>query len=406
MYEQKAVVMGRNYASLLGMARAAGHAGCEVTIIRSVSENYMKKKKNGLKQFIQGKSPEAVSKYVTQYLYTIEPNREDLVSKLLEHCAVSGQKVILLPTDDYAASTIDLYQEKLREHFLFPHCKGGQGAVVRLMDKDYQKQLAIRAGLTIAKGQTIKIENGTYTIPDTITYPCFTKPEISFLGNKKCMKRCNNVSELTAVLDEVAKAADCPILVEDYIEIEKEYGMLGFCDGTHAVIPAMIHKAAIGNGSHKGVTLLGEVIPSEKYQEIRDRIASILEAEGFVGLFDVDLYEMNGVIYFNELNLRLGAFGYSLMCAGINLPGMLVKKLTGADYKSDPATVSKQIVCINDKVNLDDYSAGYISRSQYEETIRKADARFITDPEDTAPEQAYHRLEMIQNIKNTIRKRR
>ena len=34
--KQKAVVLGRNYASLLGMVRASGKAGCQVTVIRTV----------------------------------------------------------------------------------------------------------------------------------------------------------------------------------------------------------------------------------------------------------------------------------------------------------------------------------------------------------------------------------
>ena len=118
-----------------------------------------------------------------------------MIQILLNHCKKDDKKVILLPTDDYTASTIDLNSELLSEFFLMPHVKEGFCNVVQLMDKNYQKELAKKCGLNIASGCRIDIHDGKYEIPEDIIYPCFTKPETSFLGDKKCMKKCNSIYE-------------------------------------------------------------------------------------------------------------------------------------------------------------------------------------------------------------------
>lgn len=398
----QAVVLGRNYSSLLGMIRAAGKAGCEVTVIRTVRKIPSKK---SLKTLLKGAPIESKSKYVKKYLYAIEPDGESLIDLLLKEFSNEKEKVILLPTDDFVASTIDLYQNKLNRGFLFPNINHNAGAVVKLMDKGVQKDLAIKYGLNVAKGWIIKIENGKYQIPSGIEYPCFTKPEISFMGNKRCMRRCNNLNELKTVIDDVAKKADCPILVEQYIEIEKEYGVLGFSDGETAYMPALVYKMATGNGAHRGVTLLGKVKPLMQYPDIKDKLGKMIEETRFVGLFDVDLYEMNGKLYFNELNLRFGAFGYSIMCSGINLPEMFIKKLIGEAYDINFNNMKKNIICLNDKVNLEDYADGYISWDKYRDIINSAEYRFILSNEDNNPEKAYKRMEYLCKIKRFVKRK-
>ena len=168
----KAVVLGRNYASLLNMIRAAGVAGCEVVVVKSLKSLAYARKKTNL---------EVKSKYVVKYIYTIEPDREGLIELLNKEFSNEKEKVILLPTDDYMASTIDMYQEQLKDRFLYPHINHKPGEVIKLMDKYVQKELAKQAGLNVVQGWKIDIVNGQYEIPKDIIYPCFTKPEISFL---------------------------------------------------------------------------------------------------------------------------------------------------------------------------------------------------------------------------------
>ena len=180
----------------------------------------------------------------------------------------SSQKVILMPVDDYAASTIDDNTDMLKSDFLFPNIIMEQGAINRLMDKNVQKRKAINAGLNVAKGWCISIENGRYSLPSDLKYPVFPKPQISFKGNKRCKKRCGSDQELKSVLDEVASQRDCPMLLEQYIKIDKEYALLGLSDGSNVVIPGVIQLLESGKGGHRGVTLNGVIIPPIMCQRV------------------------------------------------------------------------------------------------------------------------------------------
>lgn len=376
MNRKTVVVMGRNYTSLLGMARAAGVAGCEVYLVKTV------KKIPGA--FSPRKlSSETKSKYVKKTFYSVEPKREELVKLLLNQFSKKKEKVVLLPVDDYTASTIDMYRQKLEPYFLFPYVK--DGSIVQLMDKNTQKSMAKQAGLRVAEGWIAEVKGGKYHLPEGVTYPCFTKPQISFLGNKAFMKCCKSEEELRALLDDIAQQRDCPILIEQFIEIEKEYGVVGFSNGTEVVMPALIDKIVIGNGKHKGVTVVGKLIPMERHSELKARLQTLVRRTQFVGVFDIDLYENRGEIYFNELNLRMGAFGYSVMCAGINLPKMLIDTLQGGIPVKLDVTITDEIKCLSDKVNLEDFSDGYIDWKEYQKRIQTADFRFLPNTDDPKP---------------------
>lgn len=393
----KIVVLGRNYNSILGMVRAVGEAGYKVNVIK------IQKKRKLLNRIIHRHSVDAKSKYIDKYIKAVDLDEESTINLILKEFNNSNDKIILIPTDDYVASIIDNYQDRLPSNFLFPNIDYGKGAVIEMMDKDVQKELAIRAGLNVAKGWVIEIKNKNFDIPDDIIYPVFTKPQVSILGDKSFMKRCVNQQELEQTLKELSGISDCPILVEEYIEIEKEYGVLGFCDKDNVLIPILVNKVAVANGNHKGVTLIGEIRPIEDYGQLKVKLSDFLRTFNFLGLVDIDLYESNGKIYFNELNLRLGAFGYAAMIAGINLPKLLIDSLQNINHNKLDFKLEKTITCISDKVNLEDYESGYITWKQYKDNYLKADVRFIQSESDNNPYRLFKRNERIIRIKKMIK---
>lgn len=394
MDKTTAVIMGRNYTSLLGMARAAGTAGCEVYLVKTAKQLPGVFSPRRL-------SSETKSRYVKKTFYSQEPKREQMADLLIREFAGKEGTVVLIPVDDYSASTVDLYRDRLAPHFLFPHVTSG--TIVDLMDKSTQKRMAKRAGMPAAEGWIAEVKDGSFTLPEGVTYPCFTKPQISFLGNKVFMKRCDSEEELTALLREVAQQRDCPMLIEQFIDIEKEYGVVGFCNGTDVVIPALTDKIGVGNGRHKGVTVVGRLSPMEQHPELKEQIQALMRQTGFVGVFDIDLYENGGTLYFNELNLRMGAFGYAMMCAGINLPQMMIETLRGGTPDLSQAVLTREITCLSDKVNLEDYCDGFISWKQYQDRIQHADCRFLPDKDDPRPYR-YFKLRAVQyRVKRTVK---
>jgi len=389
----KVIVIGRNYTSRLGMIRAVGLAGYEVVVIKT----------NGRKT----KDIDAYSKYVKDYLYAREPDRKKLLEVLMS-LQSDNSKSIIIPVDDYAASTIDDNIDLLKDFFLFPNVNMTSGAINKLMDKDYQKMLARKAGLNVAEGWTIEIKDGNYELPKSIKYPCFPKPQISFMGSKRCMKRCNSEQELKTVLGEVAAVRDCPILIEQYIEIEKEYATLGFCDRGNIITPAVIHLLDQGNGGHRGVAKIGKLLPSNAFHTFFQQLEEFFRGLNFVGLFDVDMYESKGIIYFNELNLRFGASGYAITHQGINLPAMMINKLLGNKIGSTCNAIITATF-VNEKVNFEDYLAGYYGWKEYKRINNIADFRFVDSQDDPNPHKAFRKecvLRIVkQHIKNLIHKK-
>ncbi len=366
----KVIVIGRNYTSRLGMIRAVGQAGCDVVVIQT----------NGTVKDI-----DSYSKYVKKHFFAREPNRKLLIDTILS-LAETDEKVIIIPVDDYAASTIDENIDKLKERFLFPNAEMQPGAVNRLMDKNLQKELAAKAGFNVAQAWVVNVKDGHFEIPSDIKYPCFPKPQVSFTGNKTCMKRCESAQELNRILKEfVTKFPNCSILVEEFKVIEHEYGVLGFCDKDTIVAPGFVDKLMIGDGHHKGVTKLGEVTPLNKRKELYQTVQIFLQSIHLTGLCDIDLYENEGKIYFNELNLRFGAFGYSILCAGANLPELFIKTMKGETISPGTIKVNEKVVCLSEKVNFEDYVEGYYDREEYNRIYAMADSYFLADEQDPMP---------------------
>lgn len=389
-------IIGRNYTSRLGMIRAVGKLGHHVIVIKTT--RVLPQKYRGAKDI------DGYSRYVDNYLYALEPDRNNLLKVILSLKKTTSEKVILIPVDDYAASTIDENIEILKESFLFPNIGMQQGAVNSLMDKGTQKRVAYASGLNVAGGWTIYIKDGKYSIPDDIRYPCFPKPQISFMGDKRCMRKCSNKEELKTVMDEVASQRDCPMLIEEFFDIDKEYATLGFSDGKTVVLPAMLRMLQDGRGPHKGVTLQGEVIPSCEFEEYFRQLRELILDTGFIGLFDVDSFESGGKLYFNELNLRFGASGYSITYMGVNLPHLLINHLLGLENDYSKCQIRQKAIFVNEKVVNDDYEEGYIDKRMFADYLNSACFRFIQSESDPMPWQMFHIQRRLRYFKNAIKR--
>ena len=402
MNKQQVVILGSNYTSLLGMIRAVGINGYEVTLVKSVKQiSKQVSLKNIIKKIILKKPIDEASKYVKKCLYTIESDREMLIEVLLKEFANVNDKVILIPTDDFSASTIDLYQDKLAEKFLFPNILNKKGEIVRLMNKEVQKQIALKSGLNVAKGYIVNYIDGEYKLPEKIIYPVFTKPQVSFKGDKTLMKKCDTEEELKELLDYATKIYKCPILIEQYIKIEREYAVLGCSYNNDIILPGVIKIIKIGNGEHKGVTLLGETSSFEGYAELYEGLKRFMKEICFNGLFDIDLYESNGTLYFNELNLRFGASGYAITKSGVNLPQIFIERLLNI-HKEKIYIIDKKTF-ISEKVNLEDFEAGYVDWKEYKRRYEETDFGFIKSKDDPKPYAAFKKKEKYTYIKKILK---
>lgn len=376
----RVLICGRNGSSNLCMARSFGMAGYPVEVLRIFQK---KPKKLNLMQY---QKPEAYSKYVNRYHSCICNAQNRIIAEKLLELATPGEKTLLIPTCDMTASAMDEYLEKLQEFYWIPNVRNTADEVNRLMCKDVQMDLAAKAGLPVINSCVIKTSGGEFTIPDSVVYPCFIKPNVSKNSVKSTICRCDSKEQLSQKLIQFSRTGDIEMLVEDYVEIRQEYGLLGLSTPKGAVCPGFFKKAQIGNEDRKGVTMVGHMIPLSHRRDLIDGIAKFVHNLGFTGLFDVDIIETtDGKWYFVELNLRYGASGFAVTQSGVNLPVMY------ADYRINGMPIDcnceveagKQFV--SEKVMMDEYARDFLTLRQIKGLMDQTQIHFIENPEDPRP---------------------
>ena len=395
----RVVVAGRNFCSNLTMARSLGLAGYEVEILRIFQ---VRPKWSNLARYLR---PDAYSKYIKAYHVCISRRKAKQIVKKLIQIADPYRKMLLIPADDLVANIADEYMKKLSPYYIMPNVGNIPGEIGRLMSKEVQKELAEKAGLPIVNSCVIRTRNHQFEIPETVTYPCFIKPNISKNSSKSRMRKCETREELEQTLTEFCKKKDIEMLVEDFMEIEKEYSILGLSTKRCAVSPGYFVAEVGGHDAHRGVAMVGRILPTAQDQDLINQINDFVASLGFEGLFDVDLIQTpDGKLYFTELNLRFGASGYAVTLSGVNLPGMF------ADYMIHGKAIDKKCkinesgkTFISEKIMLDEYMNGYLTKNEMDAWMKKVDIHFIYDPQDPVAYKHFKKFYFPATVMKKIR---
>lgn len=375
--KQRVIIIGHSFTTRLGIIRSVAKIGCEVVVV--AIGNYSTPNPT--------KPLDCYSKYIDQvFFFNRKYGKEGLVQLLLEKCTDLNRKPIIIPTSDLSAIAID--NDIVKEHFLVPFIKNEQNTVAYWMDKANQKRMAIKAGLNVAGACVVNREEGAFVMPNEVKYPCFTKPLSSIGGGKKCLRRCKNETELREVLHIAEKNDIREILVEDYLDIDEEYAVLGFSDVNEVAIPGVI-KFVKGCQSHKGVAMVGEVLPIDGFKELIDKFACFIRSIGFVGLFDIDFFKCQGGFFFGEMNLRIGASGNAITKMGVNLPAMFVKSMLGEGTDGFKKEITASATYINERMCVGDWLAGIISTKTFHRILNSGDIQFVRDDEDIRPQKVF-----------------
>ncbi len=393
---QKVVVIGHGYASRLGVIRSVAQIGCEITVIVMTGLN-----RDG--KTLNTKTPiDCYSRYVSNVHYCHAKDAKGLIQLLLEKCIDYQQKVVIIPDSDLSAAFVDQYQEQLADFFLFPHIHHEPGAVVKWMDKAKQKELAKKIGLNVAKACVVEIKNRQYSIPSSVSYPCYVKPMVTITGDKCLLRKCENEKELNAVLYEASDMADMQLLIEDFKTIDAEYAVVGFSDGRNVVIPGIIQMLIVSE-SRPGITLKGKVLSLSGFEEVVSKFKRFILNIGYVGLFDFDFYKSDEKIFFCELNLRFGGSGYSMTKMGVNLPAMLVFALTNKNLDDFPTEIHQECVFLNERLCVEDWYSGFISTKKFIALLNSHCHTFIKDLNDTRPMEVLNHEIRIKQIKKAVK---
>ena len=390
------VVAGRNFCSNLTIARAVGMAGYEVEILRVFQ---VRPKWYNMARYMR---PDAYSRYIKAYHVCVSRRKAKNIVKKLISIADPYRKMLLIPADDLVANVADQYMNKLAPYYIMPNVNNIPGEIGRLMSKEVQKELAEKAGLPVVNSCVIRTVKHAFTIPESVTYPCFVKPNISKNSSKSRMRRCDSREELELTLKEFSEKKDIEMLVEDFMEIEKEYAILGLSTRQGVVSPGYFVAEEGGHDAHRGVAMLGRILPTAEDQQLIDDITRFVASLNFDGLFDVDLIRTpDGKLYFTELNLRFGASGYAVTLSGVNLPAMFADymiKGEAIDLNCAVAEPGKRF--ISEKIMLDEYMNGYLTREEMHQRMETVDIHFIKDENDPA---AYRHFKKFYPLADLVR---
>lgn len=392
------VIIGQDYSAMLCMANSL--KDYDVIIYKRVNKE--NKTKKNLKKLLLGNDIESLPNNVKEMIYfDTKLGSEEFANLLIDKFKDNNySKVLIIPTSDFTASLIDECKEKYDEKFIFPNINKKNNEIIELMDKSKQKDIAKKCGLNVIPQYNIEQKNGKYIIPKKIEFPIFIKPQISYMGNKTIMKKCNNIDELEETLKMIEKNFNCPLLIEKYVQIEKEYATLGCSYNGEIIIPGVIEKIATAKGKVNGVTLKGQTRKADSYEDLIIKIKNFISELNFDGLFDIELYEENGILYFNELNLRFGAEGYGITGSGVNLPEIYAKKVF--NIKIDKIPLLKEKIFLSDKANLDSYENYNINWKEYKNNSKDIDFSFIKS-QNKKIRFHFFRMELYSHLKRIFK---
>ena len=392
MQKPEIVVLGKNYSTALGVIRALGREGYPITLV------YVTGKKGG-------SHIASASRYVRRTVEQLGRKDGELVERLVELAGENDGQKVLFPTDDYTASLIDQHRDALAAHYVMPYLEGGgQGSVTRQMDKMVQIARAEEYGLRTAATWEIDLRPDEIVIPDDVVFPCFCKPAVSARGLKREIGMCETREALTEKLYRLQRAMrGRTVLVQEMLTIEEEYSISGVCLGETVVLPALLKKLCIAE-HEKGVTLLGQVCRFDSLEYVREQLTGMLSTLGYHGMIDIELIDCGGTIYFNEMNFRNSGVSYGVTQAGVNLPAMLVRHLTGEASGAEPSELRYGLRFLYDKAAYEDVLFGDISQTAFEEYQRMADFTMLRDEEDPEPERHFLQEMRRKAVKERIKR--
>lgn len=376
----KLVILGHSYSSRLGLIRSVSGMGYSIDII--VMEGRRSKR--------QRRPIDAYSKYVSRVFFCPRYDKEALSRLLKAQYANKDQHVVFIPDSDETASAFDFLGKDFCGQIYYPHILSTKGTVSAWMDKSRQKELARSLGINVASATKVEIVDGKYAIPDSIRFPCFVKPLATINGGKGGMRRCDSKKELAASLDFIIekRSKNESVLVEDYLNIDKEYALVGLSDGDSVLIPSVMHLTTISKNS-PGIALQGKVLSPLGFEGILDKFRLFVKSMGFVGLFDIDFFLCGEEYFFGEMNLRFGGSGYAVTKMGVNLPKLMVDSFLGNINHLPTVSISGEATFTNDRMCLSDWEAGHISYQSLRHYLLDTDIRFIPDDKDSVPEIFY-----------------
>ena len=282
----KVYIVGGDHHNGLGLARIFGINGIEVysLVAGDCKRSFLEK-----------------SRYVKECrVFSKEAEAYDYLANLPQE----KEKAFIIPYSDAAALELDNRLDEFKDIYFVPSINNVQGELANLMDKQNQYEFAKKAGIRMALTVTANIQADTHPELDGMKYPCIIKPVISAEGHKRDIAICN---DKVALLETIAKYKELSYyraLVQEYLTIDYEIDVFG-CTINQEPYICQIPTRTIRSWLPKGGTnSFSQIITDKEIVRECKKIIQAVQDYGFYGLYDIELFVVNGDIILNEINLR------------------------------------------------------------------------------------------------------
>lgn len=286
--KNKVIIIGINHFNTLGLIRSFGV--------------------NGIKPYVIIVNPDEYcnfcikSKYVAGYF--IVRSDEEAYRILKEKFVGEQLKPVLAPSSDGAIYMIDTHHDELKEKYILPHINNKQGGIARLMNKLNQAMWAQELGIPTAKTYLVKFDNPSEYLNTDYPMPCIVKPVLSHEGSKSDIKKCETKEELLSYIDQLRKKGYFRILLQEFLVKDYEMELFGTMMENRKEVPYLLTKHVREWPTIGGSVCCHEFILDEAYHIQAKRILQKIQEYGYVGNFDIEIINVGGKIYLNEINFR------------------------------------------------------------------------------------------------------
>jgi predicted ATP-grasp superfamily ATP-dependent carboligase len=313
--KNKAVVLGANYYIALSVMRNLGKHGIHVAALEySTHEAYALK-----------------SKYCNEVVIVphYKKSTEKFIEALIDFSKKQTFKPVLMPCADPYVEVIDANSNLLRDYYLLPGMP--QGRYKEIMDKDTLESLAKKHGVLVPK--TIKMDDKNFFEKiNSIGYPCLVKPTNSHnfvsVFRRKMFKVYDEKSLKEAI--QKSKDNDLEVIVQEIVP--------GFDDHMYTFDAYLNENSKVTHWltcqkyRQYPINYGASVYTEQKYiKELPEIGIPFLEAIEYKGVGEIEFkkHEKTGEFYLIEINVRYSNLNELLTQAGINMPFITYRELTG-----------------------------------------------------------------------------
>lgn len=359
------IVIGGSHHNMLGIIRALGMKGCKIIAIITNDKPYSFVSKSRFieKSFLINQDEEQALK---------------LLDKLSQELSDKG---IIIPTSDFAALLIDNNLDRLKPNYVVPSINCNQGEIAKYMDKYEQFLLSEKYGVRMAKCNIIDLDN----YRDNGKFKkCIIKPLVSANGKKSDIAICDSKEVFSKTLRLLHDKGYEKVLVQDYIDFDRECGLIGCAKDGEVILPGIIKKNRIyplkrGSNSYSDVEML-----DQSNGEIA-KIINILKELKYDGLFDIEIFLKGDTVYLNEINFRNSGNTFAYCFDDVYIAYLWALMAFGKDISNNKKEITKNFSYIDEKLEMKQLFDKNITISDYFKTRRKAKARLLHFRKDIKP---------------------